>query len=365
MQAVQAHDRPRRLADDGVPHARRHAVLRRHLLPAGRPPRACRASRALLAGDRRRLPLAAGRGGASPASKLARGRCARASASGARTARSARTSSRAPIRALARSSTSAAAASGGARSFPQPMTWDFLLRYGKRTGDPRALEMVRITLDRMARGGMYDQLGGGFHRYSVDAQWLVPHFEKMLYDNAQLASLYLHAWLATGDPDVPPGARGDARLRPARDDRIPPAASTRPRTPTPRATRASSSSGRPTRSAACSAPTRWPRRRCAYWGVSDGPNFEGQSILFVPRAPTTSRQSSGSARTGSPSSSRGRGSGCTRPATSACTRAATTRCWPPGTAWRCSALRRGRPRAGAARLRGRGGATRPSSSRRP
>ena len=89
---------------------------------------------------------------------------------------------------------------GQAPKFPQPMTWDFILRYGKRTGDPRALEMVRLTLDRMAAGGMYDQLGGGFHRYSVDDQWLVPHFEKMLYDNAQLASLYLHAWLATGDP---------------------------------------------------------------------------------------------------------------------------------------------------------------------
>src|SRR5206468_1412843 len=75
-----------------------------------------------------------------------------------------------------------------------------ILRYGTRTGDPRALEMVRLTLDGMARGGMYDQLGGGFHRYSVDDQWLVPHFVKMLYDNAQLASLYLHAWLATGNP---------------------------------------------------------------------------------------------------------------------------------------------------------------------
>ena len=62
--------------------------------------------------------------------------------------------------------------------------------------------MVRLTLDRMARGGMYDQLGGGFHRYSVDDQWLVPHFEKMLYDNAQLASLYLHALARHGRSDV-------------------------------------------------------------------------------------------------------------------------------------------------------------------
>src|SRR5829696_4282085 len=59
--------------------------------------------------------------------------------------------------------------------------------------------MVELTLERMAHGGIYDQLGGGFHRYSVDAVWLVPHFEKMLYDNAQLSRVYLHAWQATGD----------------------------------------------------------------------------------------------------------------------------------------------------------------------
>ena len=90
---------------------------------------------------------------------------------------------------------------GQAPKFPQPMAWEAILRVWKRTGDPRALEMVRHTLTRMARGGMYDQLGGGFHRYSVDGQWLVPHFEKMLYDNAQLASLYLHGWLATGEAE--------------------------------------------------------------------------------------------------------------------------------------------------------------------
>jgi uncharacterized protein YyaL (SSP411 family) len=89
----------------------------------------------------------------------------------------------------------------GAPKFPQPMIWDFVLRYWKRTGNPRARQMVLTTLTRMARGGMYDQLGGGFARYSVDARWLVPHFEKMLYDNAQLATLYLDGWLATGDPE--------------------------------------------------------------------------------------------------------------------------------------------------------------------
>jgi uncharacterized protein YyaL (SSP411 family) len=85
---------------------------------------------------------------------------------------------------------------GSAPKFPQPMTLEFLLRMALR-GAPDALPMLTTTLDRMAAGGMYDQLGGGFARYSTDARWLVPHFEKMLYDNAQLAQLYTRAWLVT------------------------------------------------------------------------------------------------------------------------------------------------------------------------
>ncbi|HVF47475.1 MAG TPA: thioredoxin domain-containing protein [Pyrinomonadaceae bacterium] len=88
---------------------------------------------------------------------------------------------------------------GGAPKFPPAMSLEFLLRYYYRTGDERALEVVRITCDKMARGGIYDQLGGGFHRYSVDAIWLVPHFEKMLYDNAQLIRVYLHLYQLTGE----------------------------------------------------------------------------------------------------------------------------------------------------------------------
>lgn len=88
----------------------------------------------------------------------------------------------------------------GAPKFPQPMIVEFLLRYHHATREPEALRMVVETLDAMARGGLYDQLGGGFHRYSVDAHWLVPHFEKMLYDNAQLARAYLHGWQVTGEP---------------------------------------------------------------------------------------------------------------------------------------------------------------------
>ena len=88
---------------------------------------------------------------------------------------------------------------GGAPKFPPAMTLEFLLRTYYRTGDQKALEIVRHTCRKMAEGGIYDHLGGGFHRYSTDAKWLVPHFEKMLYDNALLSRLYLHYYQLTGD----------------------------------------------------------------------------------------------------------------------------------------------------------------------
>ena len=84
--------------------------------------------------------------------------------------------------------------------FPQPMMYEFLLTHAALQGNETASEFVDLTLTKMARGGIYDQIGGGFHRYSVDNVWLIPHFEKMLYDNGQLASLYLHAWQRSGDP---------------------------------------------------------------------------------------------------------------------------------------------------------------------
>ncbi|MFW5692872.1 MAG: thioredoxin domain-containing protein [Thermoguttaceae bacterium] len=87
---------------------------------------------------------------------------------------------------------------GQAPKFPQPTTLRFLLRRWRRSGDDDLLRMAVTTLQRMADGGIYDHLGGGFHRYSVDRRWLVPHFEKMLYDNAQLVPCYLEAWQATG-----------------------------------------------------------------------------------------------------------------------------------------------------------------------
>jgi uncharacterized protein YyaL (SSP411 family) len=89
---------------------------------------------------------------------------------------------------------------GDAPKFPHPMDLRLLLRAWKRFGNDEALNMVRFTLDHMARGGIYDHLGGGFHRYSTDARWLVPHFEKMLYDNALLAVTYLEAFQATREP---------------------------------------------------------------------------------------------------------------------------------------------------------------------
>ena len=87
---------------------------------------------------------------------------------------------------------------GGPPKFPQPMTIEYLLRRAA-AGEDRVVPLIRMTLDHMADGGIRDQLGGGFHRYATDAHWLVPHFEQMLYDNAQLARAYLHAWAVLGD----------------------------------------------------------------------------------------------------------------------------------------------------------------------
>jgi hypothetical protein len=172
---------------------------------------------------------------------------------------------------------------GHAPKFPQPMIWEFVLRFWKRTGNARAREMATKTLTRMARGGMYDQLGGGFHRYSVDGQWLVPHFEKMLYDQAQLASVYLHAWLAFEDPEYrriceetldyvlremtdPSGGFYTAQDADSEGeegkffvwtaDEI-------------RAVLGEADAG----------------TALAYWGVDRGPNFEGKNILYVAGEP--------------------------------------------------------------------------------
>jgi uncharacterized protein YyaL (SSP411 family) len=174
---------------------------------------------------------------------------------------------------------------GQAPKFPQPMNWEFILRFWKRTGNSRALDMARLTLTKMARGGMYDQLGGGFHRYSVDAHWLVPHFEKMLYDNAQLAALYLHAWLATGDAEYRRVTEEtlDYILREM----------THPAGGFFSAQDADSEgvegkffvwSGGEIRAALPDG--EMAGAALAYWGVTGGSNFEGHNILCVPREPT-------------------------------------------------------------------------------
>ena len=175
---------------------------------------------------------------------------------------------------------------GGAPKFPQPMIWEFALRFARRTDNEYARRMVHTTLVRMARGGMYDQLGGGFARYSVDAHWLVPHFEKMLYDNAQLASLYLHGWLAFGDAECRRVCEEtlDYVLREMTD----------PGGGFYSAQDADSEGHegkffvwtpdeiRVVLGAEADA-------AMAYWGVDRGPNFEGQSILYVPGEPDPER----------------------------------------------------------------------------
>ena len=103
------------------------------------------------------------------------------------------------LRALSRNFDATSGGFGGAPKFPPSMTLEFLLRAHLLDANSDALAMVEKTLQKMAHGGMYDQVGGGFARYSVDNRWLVPHFEKMLYDNAQLARVYLHAWQVTGN----------------------------------------------------------------------------------------------------------------------------------------------------------------------
>ena len=181
---------------------------------------------------------------------------------------------------------------GQAPKFPQPMTWEAILRVWKRTGDARALEMLRRTLTRMARGGIYDQLGGGFHRYSVDAQWLVPHFEKMLYDNAQLASLYLHGWLATNDSEY--RLIVEETLDYVRREMTHPAGGFY----SAQDADSEGAEGKffvwsPDEIRAVLGDEALARAALAYWGVDDGPNFEDHSILFVPRDPATVAESLG------------------------------------------------------------------------
>ncbi len=183
---------------------------------------------------------------------------------------------------------------GRAPKFPQPMVWEFLLRSWKRSGSERARKMVTTTLTRMARGGIYDQLGGGFHRYSVDGQWLVPHFEKMLYDQGQLARLYLHAYAAFGDAEYrriceetldyllremtdPGGGFYSAQDADSEGEEG-------------RFFVWAADEVREVLGPADAAPA------IAYWGLDRGPNFEGRNILYVAGEPDLARIESARAR---------------------------------------------------------------------
>ena len=204
-------DRPRRLAAERLHHARAGAVLRRHVLPARAAPRHARAGRRCSAAVAEGVGAAARR---DPRAERGDGRAAvgrRAAA--ARRAAAGRGRARRRRRAAARDASTRSTAAGAARrSSPPPRRSSSCCAAARR---PMALQ----TLRSMASGGINDQIGGGFARYSVDATWTVPHFEKMLYDNALLARAYLHGWQVSRRSDPAPHRRGDARLGAARDDR--------------------------------------------------------------------------------------------------------------------------------------------------
>ena len=166
-----------------------------------------------------------------------------------------------------------------APKFPQAMTLDFLLRYWRRTTTDYALEMVATSFRKMARGGIYDHLGGGFHRYAVDAIWLVPHFEKMLYDNALLARLGTHLWQATRDSEV-------RRVTEETIDWV-----AREMTSTTGGFYSSLDADSEGHEGTFYVWTREELDRAlgddgalaaAYWGVTGEPNFEGKHILYAP-----------------------------------------------------------------------------------
>jgi uncharacterized protein YyaL (SSP411 family) len=170
---------------------------------------------------------------------------------------------------------------GGAPKFPRTVTLEFLMRYFRRTGNARARDMAVETLEHMARGGIYDHVGGGFHRYATDRAWLVPHFEKMLYDNALLTVAYLEAYQVTGRDDFAEVARDILRYVQGE--------MTAPEGGFYSATDADSEGEeglffvwKPAELEAALGPDR-ARAVAAYYGVTDAGNFEGQNILHIPR----------------------------------------------------------------------------------
>jgi uncharacterized protein YyaL (SSP411 family) len=174
---------------------------------------------------------------------------------------------------------------GGAPKFPQPVNLEFLLRHYRRTGDRTAFSGVTGTLEAMARGGIYDHLGGGFHRYSVDQHWLVPHFEKMLYDNALLAKLYLEGYQASGE-ELYGRVAGETLDYLLRDMRSPEGGfySAEDADSEGEEGKFYVWSPREVREVISPEDSELALR---YWDVTEKGNFEGKNILNLPRPPQT------------------------------------------------------------------------------
>ncbi len=173
---------------------------------------------------------------------------------------------------------------GRAPKFPRSVMLDMLLRYHRRSGDERALEMVVITLERMLQGGVYDQVGGGFHRYSTDSRWLVPHFEKMLYDNALIASTLVEAWQVSGRDDFARVAREilDYVLREMTDEAGGFYSATDADSPAPGGHEEEGLYFTWTPGELDEALGKDEGEFARnYWSVTEGGNFEGRSILYV------------------------------------------------------------------------------------
>ncbi|MBI2841396.1 MAG: thioredoxin domain-containing protein [Acidobacteria bacterium] len=174
----------------------------------------------------------------------------------------------------------------GAPKFPSSLAFPFLLRYHRRTRDPESLHMAVLTLEKMAAGGMYDQIGGGFHRYSTDVRWLVPHFEKMLYDNALLTLAYLDAYQTTGDAGLARVAREILRYverdMTSRDGAFYSSTDADSLTPEGHREEGYFFTWTPAEIEAALGQER-ARMLEAYYGVTPGGNFEGRSILHVAR----------------------------------------------------------------------------------
>ncbi len=170
---------------------------------------------------------------------------------------------------------------GRAPKFPRSSRLEFLLREHRRSGNPDALRMVRKTLEAMAAGGMYDQIGGGFHRYSTDARWLVPHFEKMLYDNGQLVVAYLEAYQATADPSYAAVARDILRYV-GREMTAPGGAFYSAADADSEGEEGTFFVWTPSEIRSLLSPEE-ARLALAHFGVSDRGNFEGKNILHTPR----------------------------------------------------------------------------------